>query len=479
MPKNPFAKLKRTPRSESRTRLSKFLAQPLRLEEHGPPRTFNQLLLVTCLFVAAFVVWTTVTEIHETAIAPGQVRTQDSVGVVQHLEGGIISDIMVREGDKVRKGQPLFRLAGRGTLSDLGALRAREVALSLETERLRAFVEERKPDFSIGKDHPDLVRDQASILRLQRKAKRSKQQVLESRIQQRRQELGTLRGRLKNLERRFKLTKEAVEMRRELVAKGLVSRLLYLESEQAFAKAEGDITDVKGQIRLARESLHEAETNLIELNATTYNTAIEEMGRVRNELAQVTEAMKKSSDRAERLVVTAPEAGIVKGLIARSRGSVVGPSDNRPRKRQSGGRGQDFSPRYRLRAGGPGRQGQDHHLSRGAIRLHRRQGHEGLRLHLRRRARRALLQGDHRAGPGLCGTGRGAPPHPARHGRQCRCGDRFQDPVDLPAAADLPLHRRLVRRTLSRVFHGAPHAAVAGLSRGANAPLIKTARMRP
>jgi len=327
MLKSPFAKLKRTSRSESRTRLSKFLAQPLRLEEHGPPRTLNQLLLVTCLFVAAFLVWTMVTEIHETAIAPGQVRTQDSVAVVQHLEGGIISDILVSEGDKVKRGQPLVRLAGRGTLSDLGALRAREVALSLEAERLRAFVEERKPDFSIGRDHPDLVGDQTSILRLQRRAKRSKQQVLESRIQQRRQELGSLRGRLKNLRRRFKLTKEAVEMRRKLVEKGLVSRLLYLESEQAFAKAEGDITAVQGEIRLARESLHEAETNLTELKASTYNIAIAEMGRVRSELAQISEAIKKSSDRARRLVVTAPDAGIVKGLIARSRGSVIGPSD--------------------------------------------------------------------------------------------------------------------------------------------------------
>lgn len=327
MQNSPLNKLNKTGRAETRTRLSKFLAQPLRLEEQGPPRTLNHLLLVSCLFVAAFLIWTSVTEIHETAMAPGQVRTQDGVAVVQHLEGGIISDILVREGDRVAKGQPLVRLAGQGTLADLGALRARQVALSLEAERLRAFVEERAPDFSIGKDHPDLVQDQVSILKLQRNAKASKQQVLESRIQQRRQELGTLRGRLKNLERRFKLTKEAVEMRRTLVEKGLVSRLLYLESEQAFAKAEGDITAVKGDIRLAQEALREAETSLIELNATTFNAAIEEMGRVRNELAQVSEAIKKSTDRAQRLVVTAPEAGVVKGMIARSRGSVIGPSD--------------------------------------------------------------------------------------------------------------------------------------------------------
>lgn len=323
----PFLTDKTKSRSESRTRLSKFLAQPLRLEEHGPPRTLVQLLLVTCLFVAAFVAWTTVTEIYESANAPGQVRTEDNVTVVQHLEGGIISDILVREGDRVEKGQPLVRLAGQGTLSDLGALRAREVALSLEAERLSAFVENRAPDFSIGRDHPDLVKDQTAILRLQRKAKESKEQVLKSRISQRRQELGSLRDRLKNLQRRFKLTKEAVEMRRKLADKGLVSKLLYLESEQAFAKAEGDITAIKGEIRLAQESLREAQTSLTELDATTTNDAIAEMGRVRSELAQVSEAIKKSTDRARRLEITAPAAGTVKGLIARSTGSVIGPTD--------------------------------------------------------------------------------------------------------------------------------------------------------
>ncbi len=327
MPNLPLSASKQRSKSENRTRLAKFLAQPLRLEEHGPPRTLNQLLAVTFLFVTAFMVWTMVTEIQETAMAPGQVQTEDKVTVVQHLEGGIIQDILVSEGDVVKKGQPLVRLAGRGALADLGALRARQVALTLESERLRAFVGDRPPDFSAGRDYPHLVNNQAQILDLQLKAKRSKEQVLKSRIAQRRQELGSLRERLTNLERRFKLTKEAVEMRRKLVSKGLVSRLLYLESEQAFAKAEGDIAATKGEIKLARESLNEAETSLKELDATTINQAIEELGRAGNELAQINEAIKKSTDRADRLVVTASAAGTVKGLIGRSRGSVIGPTD--------------------------------------------------------------------------------------------------------------------------------------------------------
>lgn len=164
MPRNSHPTPKAKGNSESRARLSKFLAQPLRLEEHGPPRTLNQLLVVTCAFVAAFVVWTTVTEIDETAVASGQVRTQEQVAVVQHLEGGIIADILVGEGDRVRTGQPLLRLAGQGTLADLGTLSARQVALALQAERLSAFVEKRAPDFSLGKDYPQLVGDQAAIL---------------------------------------------------------------------------------------------------------------------------------------------------------------------------------------------------------------------------------------------------------------------------------------------------------------------------
>jgi HlyD family secretion protein/adhesin transport system membrane fusion protein len=318
---NPQAK------AESRTRLSKFLAQPLRLEEHGPPRTLVQLLVVSCLFVAGFIAWTVVTEIHESAVASGQIKTYEQVTTVQHLEGGIISEILVREGDQVVAGQPLVRLAGQGALSDLGALRVREVALSLEAERLSAFVEKREADFSIGKDYPHMVTDQASILAAQRDARKRKGQVLQSQILQRGQDVETLRGRLKNLERRLKLHEEAVGIRRKLIAKGLVSRLVYLESEQAYARAQGEILALKGDIKLGQEALKEARTNLEEFEASAYNTAITDMGRIRNELAQVSEGIKKTIDRAKRLVVAAPAAGTVKGLIDRGKGSVIRPTD--------------------------------------------------------------------------------------------------------------------------------------------------------
>jgi HlyD family secretion protein/adhesin transport system membrane fusion protein len=313
--------------TQSRSRLSKFLAQPLRLEELGPPRTLHQLLVISCLFVGAFIIWSAMTEIHESAVASGQVKTYENVTVVQHLEGGIVSEILVKEGDHVQADQPLLRMAGQGTLSDLGTLRAREAALSLQAERLAAFGEAREADFSVGKDYPDLVSDQASILASQRKARDSKEQVLRSRILQRSQEVETLRGRLTNLERRMKLFEETVNIRRQLVAKGLVSRVLYLDSEQAYAKAEGDILAVKGDIRLSQEALREARTSLEELEASSYSDAIQEMGRVRNELAQVTEAIKRSVDQAKRLVITASASGTVKGLIELTRGSIIKPTD--------------------------------------------------------------------------------------------------------------------------------------------------------
>lgn len=314
-------------KTPSRSRLSKFLAQPLRLEELGPPRTLHQLVVISCLFVAAFVIWSAMTEIHESAVASGQVKTYEHVTPVQHLEGGIVSEVLVKEGDHVRADQPLLRMAGQGTLSDLGTLRAREVALSLQAERLSSFVEQREPDFSIGKDYPDLVRDQASILALQHKARESKEQVFKSRILQRSQEVETLRARLVNLERRIKLFEETVNIRRQLVSKGLVSRVLYLDSEQAFAKAEGDIVAVKGDIKLSQEALREARTSLEELEASSYNDAIQEMGRVRNELAQVSEAIKRSIDQAKRLVITAPASGVVMGLVDLTKGSVIKPTD--------------------------------------------------------------------------------------------------------------------------------------------------------
>ncbi|MCP5066948.1 MAG: biotin/lipoyl-binding protein, partial [bacterium] len=237
-------------------RLVRFLSLPLVLEEGGPPKALMQLLVLLSVMVGGFITWAAVTDLHESAAVSGQIMPAASVQTVQHLEGGIIAEIFVQQGDIVESGQPLLRLDGAAAAAELDQLRAREAALALKAERLRAFVLGHEPDFSIGSAYPDLVADQRVILDLQKQARRSQQEVLQSRIEQREAELASLWKRTENLQTQADIIKQQLEMRSELVERGLVSRVVYLETERAYAQALGELSTVQGDIVRTRESLN-------------------------------------------------------------------------------------------------------------------------------------------------------------------------------------------------------------------------------
>lgn len=314
-------------RAAKPTRLVRFLSQPLVLEEGGPPNALVHLLVLLSIMIFGFIAWAAVTDLQETAAVTGQIMPAASVQTVQHLEGGIVAEIYARQGEVVEAGQPLLRLDSAAAAAELDQLRAREAALALKAERLRAFVRADEPDFSIGQAFPDLVADQRTILTLQLQARRSQQDVLQSRIEQRDAELASLWQRAENLQTQADIIAQQVEMRSDLVKRGLVSRVVYLETERAYAQALGELSSVQGEIVRTGETLNEARGSLSELEATLANEAIDEMGSISAELAQVREQMAKLEDRVERLLVKSPVHGVVKAVATRTIGSVAAPGD--------------------------------------------------------------------------------------------------------------------------------------------------------
>src|SRR5690606_17151821 len=104
------------------------------------------------------------TNINEVARTPGEIVPTGHHQLVQHFEGGIVSEINVNEGEIVKKNQPLLVMDGQGLKQDLQRAESKQVSLNLQEERLRAFIEGRAADFSSYEaDHPALVKDQTSF----------------------------------------------------------------------------------------------------------------------------------------------------------------------------------------------------------------------------------------------------------------------------------------------------------------------------
>ena len=309
-------------------RLTKLLSEPLILEEAGPPRVLSQLLRVVCLLIVGLIAWAAIAEIRETALAQGQVIPAGSVRQVQHLEGGIVAEILIEDGDIVERGQALIRLESARAAAELEELRAREAALALRAERLRAFAQRREADFSVAGGYADLAADQQSILEMQVEARDSQHKVLRARIDRQEALTAALVKQQKSLERQVAILEEELGMRDQLLKKGLVSRMLYLETDRTLSRTRGELARIMGEAASTSAAVREARASLAELDTGLRSNALKEMGEVTSELARLRETKTKLEDRVRRLQVTAPVRGIIKGLAANTVGGVITPGES-------------------------------------------------------------------------------------------------------------------------------------------------------
>ena len=313
-------------RHPSDTRQMHHLSQPAILEEVGPPRVLRALLLLLSLSVFGFIGWSAVTTLKETTKASGEVVPNGSVMSVQHLEGGIIQQIFVRDGDVVEQGDVLIRMNPTSAIAQMEEMTARAVSLEIRRERLLAFAQDRKPDFSSAPDkYTYLANDELNILRQQNDAFEQEKNVLLSQARQRESEVEVLYRQAEKLSERIRILGAQKEMRQRLSEKGLVSKLVYLQTLEQFETARGELAEIRGRIVSADNAIDEAENKIVQLKSQRQNEALEEAGRVSGDIASARETINRLRDRVARLNVKAPVRGIVKGLATNTVGGVIQP----------------------------------------------------------------------------------------------------------------------------------------------------------
>lgn len=308
------------------SRQTRYLAQAIQLEETSTAPLVRISLGLACLAVLLFVIWTGLTHLEEVATAEGQVVPTGLTMTVQHLEGGIIDSVLITEGELVGEGQPLVRMSAAASQSDLEQSLAREAALKIKAERLRAFVEDRSPDFSFAdKAYDHLVKDNTEIFKSQIESVRTGRAVLEAQIEQKNSELQLLKHEEANLQDQVNALAEELTMRQDLVAEKLVTRVQYLDTKREEARVRGELSRTIGQAITATKTVTEYEHRLSDLQSTSRKQAMEDMSTTIGELAQVQESIGRLKDRVTRLAVLAPAQGYVKGLTVHNPGAVVQP----------------------------------------------------------------------------------------------------------------------------------------------------------
>ncbi|MGD2131956.1 MAG: HlyD family type I secretion periplasmic adaptor subunit [Maricaulaceae bacterium] len=319
-----------TGRSASRTPTAKerqlrHLGQSARLEESFSSRIVRMTMTVVSLAVLAFIGWASLTNLYEIARAPGEVVPDGYQQVVQHLEGGIVREIDVHEGELVEQGQVLVRLDDAGVSEELEQALARQTSLLLQAERLRAFIEGRAPDFdAYAAEWPMLVRDQNASFESMVRARREERLVIADQLEQKHAGLTMMESELSTAEESLRIARDLHSRRQSLSERGHVAEVQLLETAQQVNQLQGDVDQLRARRDLALGEVDEFESRLRSLDARHANSAYEALDTVEANLAQIRETVERLRERVARLDVRAPVRGLVKGLAVNTVGGVVG-----------------------------------------------------------------------------------------------------------------------------------------------------------
>lgn len=307
-------------------RQRRLLADSVHIEEELMPGFVKGALLALALIVLVFVVWAALTPLPEIARAPGEVIPSGEVKVVQHLDGGMVAQILVEDKKLVHAGDVLLRLDGVQAQAELRQLQLRHAVLRARAERLLALTENRVPDFEKLKlDNAPTGTDQERLYRGQRAAHESALAILDHQIEQRSNRVRQLQASLSAAREQLRVSDELVAMREELASRRLINRSTLLETQRANLSAKSEVERISQEIAVIGQELEEVRQRRLDYGHQSRREALSELGAVNGESNEVEQSIKRLQAKVERLEIRAPHEGYVHDLRVQTVGQVILP----------------------------------------------------------------------------------------------------------------------------------------------------------
>jgi HlyD family secretion protein len=326
--------------TETRLPVPRPAVQPARMPpeiETEAPRTRGVVLfglIVMFGFFGGFMAWAVFAPLSEAAIAPGMIKVEGTRRTLQHLEGGMVREILVRDGDQVREGQVLMRLddvqsgsAVAGLVAQRDAFLAQQARLVAELERADSIT---FPPELLASREPraaEAMAGQRNLFQARQASLSSQLNVLTNRRDQARGTIASAEGQIEAARRQLTLLVQEEAMRRGLVQQGLARLPELLALQRQLAATEGLIADLTGQIRRANAAVEEAESQTRQATDQRLQEAGTELREVVGRLAEVEERLRAAADISTRRDIVAPEDGTIVNLRVFNLGAVLRPGD--------------------------------------------------------------------------------------------------------------------------------------------------------
>ena len=293
-------------------------------------------VLVVVLFFGGIGWWAASAPLAGAAIAPGVISPDGSRRVVQHLEGGIIREILVSDGSRVRAGDPLIVLEDVQARAGFDALEARFHTLAATQARLlaeqSAAASVSFPAWLIEATSNDPTALEAMVAQralfdTRAKALEDRKDILRRRIEQLREEIAGLEAQIVADSRQIALIDEEIQDVEQLYRKGLERKSRLLALQRARTDIHGNRAERRARIARAQQAIGETELQIIAQDSAQLEAVNEEASQIQVELAEVEQRLAASRDVLQRTLISAPVDGTVVALRFRTPGGVVRPGE--------------------------------------------------------------------------------------------------------------------------------------------------------
>lgn len=285
------------------------------------------LLYFIFFMVLAFIYWAEHAELDEITRGNGKIVPSSKNQIIQHLEGGIVSEILVSQGDTVKAGQPLLRIENRLSASSFGETRLKKEELLARKLRLEAEV-------SLGKIEPvsdmasipaELLANEEALLNRNLDYLENQKSIIDQQVSQKRSEISEAEIRISNASKNKKLLQSQIDMTQPLVERGIESQTDFLKLEREMISINDTIESTRAALPRLRSGVAELQKKSNDLIISFKTRAQKELNEISAMISQMSEKQSALEDQITRTLVTSPVNGIVKQMHVNTIQGVVRP----------------------------------------------------------------------------------------------------------------------------------------------------------
>ena len=325
-----FQKTPRLPKKPLNTNDLEYMNSLSAAVIYNRPKKLHWVLIAFLITITLFIIWASIAKIDEIARGSGKVVPNGQNQIIQNLEGGIVSEILVKEGESVEKDQILIKISNEKSNSTVASNELKALYLQAQIKRLESELKREVFTFenSDNEQLNDFLNNENELYLTNKKQLESKVSILKEQIKQKENESKDARQTIEHLRFSVNAISKEVEMTKPMVDRGIRSQVDFLELQR-------EQSDAKQKLQSVMLSIPKIESEILEINKKIDETYQMNDSQTREKLNETVSALKDleanataSTDQVLRTIVKSPSNGIVQKLHINTIGGAIKPAQD-------------------------------------------------------------------------------------------------------------------------------------------------------